>query len=137
VSEPGDITGDVEGVAKGDRVPWEPAHLFNASVDYLPESGLRLGGFVHAASATDVAWTEDGSPFGNPVIIHNPARFMVSGYLAWRFYGRLGWLEAGIRAYNLFNTVFRDYPTVVQADGTELGGQLIIRRLVFFLRARL
>jgi len=123
------------GEKKGERVAWEPAHVFNASVYYLQKSGLRLGASVHAESNTDMGWTEGGSPFGAAILVHNPAFFFISGFFAWRQVVGARYWEAGIRAYNVFNDGFRDTQIVIQPDGSELGGQLLGRRIFFYLRA--
>ena len=134
VSEPSEHSAG-PGEKKGERVPWEPAHVFNASVYYLQKSGLRLGASVHAESSTEMGWTEGGSPFGDAILTHNPAFFFISGFAAWRqVVGDKFW-EAGVRAYNVFNDGFRDTQIVIQPDGSELGGQLLGRRIFLYLRA--
>jgi hypothetical protein len=44
------------------------------------------------------------------------------------------WAEAGVRAFNLLNTGFRDLPAMTRTDGTEQGGELLGRRIFLFLR---
>jgi outer membrane receptor for ferrienterochelin and colicin len=134
VSEPTEHSAGA-GEKQGARVAWEPAHMFNASVYYLQKSGLRLGAAVHAVSPTETGWTEGGSPFGDAILLHNPASFFISTFAAWRqVLGERFW-EAGIRAYNVFNDGFRDTPAVTLPDGGELGGQLMGRRIFLYLRA--
>jgi iron complex outermembrane receptor protein len=123
------------GEEKGNRVAWEPAHLFNASVYFLQRSGLRLGVSAHVKSHTEVGWTEECSPFGAAILLHNPAVFFVNGFAAWRqVVGHRYW-EAGIRVYNALNAGFRDTPAVTRPDGGELGGQLLGRRIFVYFRA--
>jgi hypothetical protein len=69
---------------KGDRVPWEPAHLANLSFYYLQQRGLRLGMSLHAASASDLAMPRNGGIFDETILVHNSPKLFVSGFVAWR-----------------------------------------------------
>ena len=119
---------------KGDRVPWEPVHQFNAMAQYVPQRGLRLGLTLYGRSHSDMDRLEHGSLFDDRVQLRNPAIYMVSGFAAWREKVGPGWLELGVRAYNVFNAGFRDSMAVRRVDDTEVGGQLLGRRVVLFLR---
>lgn len=134
VSEPSGFSA-VAGEEKGNRVPRERAHLFNASAYYLSESGPRFGANLHVGSSADAGWTKDGSPFGESIMVHFPPVFFVNAFAAWRQTIGDRWWELGIRAYNVFHTSFRDTAAVTQPDGSELGGQLIGRRVFVFLRS--
>ncbi len=119
---------------RGERVPWEPAHLFNLSFQRIPERGLRLGMALHGHSSCDLTWPEDGSLFGENLLVHTPATYFVSGFMAWRLQGVGWWAEMGLRAYNVLNIGFRDLPAVIRPDGVELGGELLGRRILVFAR---
>lgn len=119
---------------KGDRVPWEPAHMLNLSFHYIPKRGLRLGMAMHGRSSADVYLHEDGSIFGERKRVHNPPTFFTSGFLAWRLDIGTGWIEVGVRAYNILNAGFRDSPAVTRPDGTEIGGELLGRQVMGFVR---
>ena len=80
ISEPPDGPTATEG-SKGERVPWEPAHLVNLSFHYIPKNGPRMGMSLHGHSSCDLAWPEDGSIFGEDIPIHSPAAYFISGFL--------------------------------------------------------
>jgi outer membrane receptor for ferrienterochelin and colicin len=122
---------------KGDRLPWEPAHLANLSLHYLQEDGLRCGLSVHGASEHDLAMPENGGLFDDPVLVNSPPFLMVGGFLAWRVTFASGWFEGGVRAYNTFHQGFRDTQAVRRPDGVELGGELIGRQIFLFMRGRI
>jgi iron complex outermembrane receptor protein len=133
ISEPPDGPSATEG-SKGERVPWEPAHLVNLSFSYIPKTGPRLGMSLHGHSSCELAWPEDGSIFGEDIPVHSPAAYFISGFLAWRYSTGSWWAEAGVRAFNVLNDGFRDLPAIARPDGGELGGQLLGRRIFFFFR---
>ncbi len=122
---------------QGDRVPWEPAHLANLLVNYQGPAGIRAGLGVHVSSSRDLAMLENGGLFDERVMVHNPASCFTSVYAAWRVWadpsGRR-WAEMGVRAYNLLGAGFRATPAVVRRDQSELGGELLGRRVFLFLR---
>jgi outer membrane receptor protein involved in Fe transport len=136
ISDPPGGPAPAEG-SKGERVPWEPAHLVNLSFHYVPERGLRLGMALHGHSSCDLAWPEDGSLFGRNILVHSSPAYFISGYLAWRFDTGSRWAELGVRVLNILNTGFRDLPAMARPDGAELGGELLGRRIFFFMRARI
>jgi iron complex outermembrane receptor protein len=121
-------------VEKGDRVEWEPAHLFNLWFHYLPASGLRLGAALHGQSSSVTSWLEQGGIFDDYVEISTPTSVFFSCFAAWRLQVGPGWLELGLRAYNLFHQGHRDIVAVYRPDGTEIGGELLGRRIFLFLR---
>ena len=133
ISDPPGGPTAAEG-SKGERVPWEPAHLVNLSFHYIPEKGLRLGMSLHGHSSCDLAWPKDGSIFGEDILVHSPPAYFVSGFLAWRFDAGSRWAEVGVRAFNVLNAGFRDLPAVARPGTTELGGELLGRRIFLFLR---
>jgi len=122
---------------KGDRLPWEPAHLANLSLNYLQEDGLRCGLSLHGASEHDLAMPEEGGLFDDQVIVHSSPFLMVGGFVAWRVTFASGWFEGGVRAYNAFHQGFRDTQAVRRPDGIELGGELIGRQIFLFMRGRI
>jgi len=128
-----DPSAALEG-GKGDRVPFEPAHMFNAAVHYLAKSGLRVGVDLHARSATELANPENGGVFDPYVLVPNPAYWYVSGFLAWREQLGSGFVEMGVKAYNTFHIGFRDMAAVTRSDGMVNGGELIGRRIFLYLR---
>ncbi len=121
---------------KGDRLPWEPAHLANLSLHYLQSEGFRCGLSLHGASAHDLAIPENGGIFDDPVMVHSPPFVMLGCFLAWRVTFSSGWFEGGVRAFNAFNQGFRDTQAVSRPDGIELGGELIGRQIFLFLRGQ-
>jgi outer membrane receptor protein involved in Fe transport len=134
LSDPGMTAAEPEGSKKGDRVPWEPAHLFNLWFHYLAGNGLRLGAALHGRSTYLTTRTEGGGLFGDNVDIDNPPLLMTSAFASWRADLGSGWVEAGVRAYNLLNVGFRDSGAIRRTDGTEVGGELLGRQVFVFLR---
>ena len=126
-------TADLVGKA-GDRVPWEVAHLVNISGSYAHDLGLRLGAAVHARSSSDLSLRKNGGLFEEDILVHSPPSAFFSAFLAWRLPAAGGWVEMGVRAYNLFHVAFRDTQAVRKLDGTEMGGELIGRRVFLFVR---
>jgi hypothetical protein len=63
-----------------------------------------------------------------------PAAVFVNGFAAWRANISDGFLEFGVRVYNVLNAGFRDNPAVIRFDGTEHGGELLGRRIFLFMR---
>jgi outer membrane receptor for ferrienterochelin and colicin len=122
------------GASKGERVGWEPAHLFNLSFHYLHEQGLRLGLALHAKSSSQDKLQEDGGILDPVIKVYSPPIWFVSGFFGWRFRLESNWIEAGVRAYNVLNIAFRDTQATTRSDGVELGGEQIGRRLFFYLR---
>jgi len=118
----------------GDRVPWEPAHLVNLSGTYLHDLGLRLGAALHGRSSSDLIMRRNGGLFDDEILVHSPPSAFFSAFLAWRVRSGGGWVELGVRAYNLFHMAFRDTQAVRKLDGTETGGELIGRRVFLFMR---
>jgi iron complex outermembrane receptor protein len=129
-----DPTADI---GKGGRYRREPAHLFKAGLHYLSGIGLRLGGSFWARSDSRGDLNQNGSPFEPRIIVDVPAAAFFNAFAAWREEIGSGSVEIGVKAYNLFNLPFRDVPTVTRFDGTEMGGQLIGRRMFVFLRGAL
>ncbi|MBW1811339.1 MAG: TonB-dependent receptor [Deltaproteobacteria bacterium] len=132
ISDP--LDDQTEGASKGERVAWEPAHLFNFSFHYLHKQGLRLGLAIHAKSSSVDNLQEDGGILDPMIKVYNPPTWFVSGFFGWRFVLESNWLEAGVRAFNVLNIAFRDTQATRRPDGVELGGELIGRRLFFYLR---
>ncbi len=124
----------VSGDREGDRLFWEPAHLANLSGAYLPDRGIRAGLAVHAASSSRMYMPGQGSLFNDSVWIENPAKFFVSGFVAWRITVANGWVEAGTRVTNVFRSPLRDSQSVQLPDGLSMGGQWVGRQLFVFLR---
>ena len=61
----------------------------------------------------------------------------LSGFVAWRLVAGSGWVEVGLRAFDLFKVPFRDFPGKSYGGGSGefvLGGALITRRILLFLR---
>jgi iron complex outermembrane receptor protein len=134
VSDPGMAAAEPDEIGKGDRVPWEPAHLVNLWFHYLAEGGLRFGAALHGRSSSTTTRLAHGGLFDDYVNIDNPARLFPSAFVSWRARINTGWVELGVRAYNFFHVGFRDNMAVTRRDGSELGGQLIGRRIFVFLR---
>ena len=132
VTEPGESA--MEEAGKGERVPWEPAHLANLTFHYFFAAGLRVGAGAHFASSTDNVMPEHGGFFDGPASIHAPPLLFFSGFAAWRIPVSPGWIEVGIRAYNLTGVGFRDSPSAMRPDGVEIGGELLGRRMFLYLR---
>ena len=131
-SDPGGVEA-VEGEGKGERVAWEPAHLANVSLAYLPQSGLRLGFGWHYTSSR-MGSVSRGGAFDPRVPISVPANSFFGGFASWRVNLGARWLEAGVRAFNLFGLRFRDFAGEIRPDGYEMGGLLLTRRVFLFIR---
>jgi iron complex outermembrane receptor protein len=127
-------TYTVGNVQKGDRIPWEPAHLANLAFQYFPSSGLRAGVSLHWHSSCEMAMPENGGAFDDKVMLPRPAAYFVSGFVAWKESFGANWIEMGVRALNIFNAGFREFVAVTRPDGVELGGELLSRRILFFFR---
>ncbi len=121
----------------GERVSWEPAHLANFSCQYVTEHGLRMGASLHVHSESDLAWPEDGGILGENIVIHSPTVYFIGAFMAWQIDINPGWAELGVRVFNILNSGVRDLPAVVRPDGVELGGELLGRRILLFMRARI
>jgi outer membrane receptor protein involved in Fe transport len=128
--------GTAEGGRKGERISWEPAHLANLSVRWVPATGLRLGVSLHARSAFD-GQISQATAFDPRDTMHLPAAFLLSAFASWRFDLGARHLEAGVRAYNALQAPFRDLPGRIRLDGFQLGGQELPRRIFLFLRGSL
>ncbi|MFC1655059.1 TonB-dependent receptor plug domain-containing protein, partial [Myxococcota bacterium] len=137
ISDPGMAASEPEDSDKGDRVPWEPAHLFNLWFHYLAENGLRLGASFHGRTTYVTTRAEQGGLFDDNVDIDNPPLILASAFASWRVNLDSGWVEAGVRAYNLLNLGFRDSGAIQRPDGTEVGGELLGRQIFFFFRGAL
>jgi len=118
---------------KGDRFPHEPAHLANLNLQYVPEKGLRLGVGVHAASSWEVA-ARTRTLFDVRELIEVPERVFTSAFVAWKLDFGNRWVEIGVRAYNLLHEPFVDYPVVIHANRTFIGGETLARRIFLFAR---
>jgi len=128
---------DSQLVHAGDRVHWEPAHLFNAQGDLLLKNGFRLGLAIHARSSFWEIWHEDGSLFGPEIIVREPARALMGGYLSWKMGEERQWLEAGLRVNNIFDARWRDLTGLRRFDGADVGGLINGRVIFLFLRGQL
>jgi len=134
ISEASGINVVGEG-GEGDRVSWEPAHLFNLGFHYLPGEGLRMGAAVFGASSHD-GWASSGAAFDPRVLLPQPAAWFFSGFVAWRVDLQSHWVEAGVRALNAFQMPFFDFPGK-DVPGGWSGGEPVTRRIVFFFRGSL
>jgi len=54
---------------KDDRVPFEPAHLFNLSFYFISQTGLRLGAALHGASERTFHVTYGGEPISRRLFL--------------------------------------------------------------------
>ena len=130
---------ELEAVARSRSLPHalvRRAQIILLSAEGLTnkEVGLRVGMSLHGRTESDVARTEHGGPFDPYVMLHLPAAMFVNGFAAWRADVRNGFLEFGVRVYNIFNAGFRDNPAVIRFDGSELGGEQLGRRIFLYLR---
>jgi iron complex outermembrane receptor protein len=126
---------EVGGV--GDRFASEPAHLLNLSFHYLTRRGLRLGAAVHGSSERTFHILYGSDLFSGLSAVDVSARAYFSGFLAYRSDLSTGWVEFGLRAFNVLNNPFWDRPTISGRRGEEQGGELISRRLFFYVRGAL
>jgi len=122
---------------KGDRVSAEPAHLLNLSGHYITRLGLRLGAAVHGSTERTFHILHGSDLFSPPTPVDVAARIYLSGFLAYRSNFPAGWIEFGLRAYNLLNTPYIDRPSLASRYGEGMGGEVISRRLFFFVRGAL
>jgi len=133
ISEPpGGATAGEAG--KGERVFWEPEHLFNAGCTWVSDSGPRLGAALFGRSDVTHAFPNDGGLFSDVEMFTAPASLVLNAFAAWRFDFGAAWLEAGVRVYNILNAGYRDIGNVYRWDGFEMGGELSARRIFLFLR---
>jgi outer membrane receptor for ferrienterochelin and colicin len=134
ISDPGLAASEPEESRAGDRVSWEPAHLFNLWFHYLAENGLRLGASFHGRTSFLTTRAENGGLFDDNIDIDSPPLLLASAFASWRWRLGSGWAEAGVRAYNLLNLGFRDSGAITRPDGTEVGGELLGRMIFVFFR---
>jgi len=137
ISDPGSAASEPEESRAGDRIPWEPAHLFNLWFHYLAESGLRLGASLHGRTGFLTTRAENGGLFDENIDIDSPPLLLAGAFASWRWKLGSGWAEAGVRVYNLFNVGFRDSMAIRRPDGTEVGGDLLGRQIFLFLKGSL
>jgi iron complex outermembrane receptor protein len=137
ISDPGLTASEPEKSQAGDRVPWEPAHMFNLWFHYLAENGLRLGASFHGRTSFITTRAENGGLFDENIDIDSPPLLLASAFASWRWRLGSGWAEAGVRVYNLLNAGFRDSMAIRRTDGTEVGGDLLGRQILVFLRGSL
>jgi hypothetical protein len=119
---------------KGERIPWEPAHLLNAACTWVPNSGPRLGAAIFARSEVTHTFPYDGGLFSEVRKYRQSPNMVLNAFAAWRFEFNDSWAEAGVRVYNLLNVGYRDIANVYRWDGFEMGGELSARRIFLFLR---
>jgi len=140
VSEPGGAADVAEG-HKGDRVPWEPAHLANLSLAWLAERGPRLGLFVHLASARKGYTTDEPSTFETRVLVPMPASWFMSAFLSWKLTFGPRTVEIGLRASNPLSLPHRDFPGLQWTERIEMRDQLQAepktRNIMLFARGSL
>jgi outer membrane receptor protein involved in Fe transport len=122
---------------KGDRVAAEPAHLLNLSGHYITRMGLRLGAAVHGSTERTFHVLHGSDLFSPVKAVDVKARVYLSGFLAYRRNLSAGWIEFGLRAYDFLNIPYIDRPTVASQHGEGMGGEVISRRLFFFVRGTL
>jgi outer membrane cobalamin receptor len=129
VADQASVEGD-----RRERVKWERAHLANLSINYVPPYGIRAGLAVHGDSECDLTMPENGGLFDDYILVHSSPRLMVGGYLAFRQPLGGGWVEMGLKGFNIMHEASRDTAAVTRPDGVELGGELLGRRLFLYLR---
>ncbi|MBN2498143.1 MAG: TonB-dependent receptor [Deltaproteobacteria bacterium] len=137
-TEPAEGEAD-PSVGKGDRVPWEPAHLANLAVHGTLDFGLRAGAAFHFHSGTQLQQSKTGELLSGYETVENPAAFFTSLYASWRFQPQESprWLEIGVRAYNVFNEGYWDRLATWRLDGVNIGGQALGRLVSLFIRGGL
>ena len=116
-SDPGGLTS-VEGGEKGEQVLWEPSHLANLSFHYLPERGIRLGIGWHFTSSR-TGYISKRSAFDPRVPIYQSESWFLSAFVSWRVVVGASPVEVGIRAFNLLDMRFRDFPGQVRPQGNR------------------
>jgi len=94
---------------------------------------LRLGIGVHAASSWEMA-ARTRTLFDPRELIKVPERIFTSAFVAWKLDFDTRWVEIGVRAYNLFDEPFCDYPVVIHPNRSFLGGETLARRIFLFAR---
>ncbi len=119
------------------RFQSEPEHIGSLAATYQAESGLSAGATIYARSGYVQRLSSDGSVFGERISASIPPGLIASAHVSWRLELAAGWLEVGLRAFNLFQQPFRDTVHVVRYDGVDTGGDLIGRRVGVFLRGSL
>ncbi len=112
----------------------EPAHLGSFTATYTAAWGLRTGLTVNLRGPYQQFWVADGGLFGDQMVLKIDWAVVPSAYLAWRVDVLAGWVEAGLRAIDLTNHGYRETTSVIRFDGREMGGQLLGRKVFFYLR---
>jgi outer membrane cobalamin receptor len=107
---------------KGDRVSWEPALMGTLFFHYLHADSEREG------------FISTGGAFDRRIVVPEPARFFLSGFVSWRFGAGPGFVELGLKAFNFLQIPFRDLPGDAYAQEGELGGEVLGRRIFLFVR---
>jgi outer membrane receptor protein involved in Fe transport len=122
------------------RYAWQrgtPKHIGGLSGTYRHPAGLSLSASAFGRSGSMGQMIAEGSVFGAWTDVEHPATFVVNASAAWRFDLGTYWLELGVRAFNLAGIGFRDAAAIRRFDGSEVGGQLMGRRILFFARGDL
>jgi outer membrane receptor protein involved in Fe transport len=131
-SDPFDMAGTEAG-EKGDRVEWEPAHLINFFGHYLFDFGLRMGLSWHGVSA-HTGYISSGGAFDPRLAIEVPKNHMFGAFISFRADRERASFEVGVRVFDLFNNPYRDLAGESKTSPGALGGELMGRRVVVFVR---
>jgi hypothetical protein len=63
------------------------------------------------------------------------ATTFLNGFLSWRSVHPAGWMEVGLRVFDLLGTDFRDAPGLSRnPGGGQVGGEELDRRATLFVR---
>ena len=95
-------------------------------------SAFFIGLFFCASAAP--AGPDDIEGFDQRVPVPQGSTISLHAFAAWRFGFGPRWMEAGLRAFNLLNTPYYDYPGTVNPEGIDVGGELLVRRITLYVR---
>jgi len=129
----------LSGKNQDQQVAWEPSHIFNLGGYWLQDRGLRAGLAVHGSTERTHMVNQGGEALSARVPVHLADRLVLSGFASYRWESGSGWLEAGLRGQNLLSQPYQDFASMRsrRSDTGYVGGQIIGRMVLFFLRASL
>ena len=118
---------------KNDRVEWEPAHRINFFGHYLFDFGLRMGLSWHGVSA-HTGYYSSGGVFDQRLAVEVPQNHMFGAFISFKAERERASFEVGARVFDLFNNPYRDLAGESTISSGALGGELMGRRVVVFVR---
>jgi len=121
----------------------EPVLRANLGGRYLPETGLLLDLAVHYVSDYEMPLRNPSNLLDKPKFMELGNKFLLMGRLGFRVNLNGHRLEAGLSVRTPLGEPFREYagvpfPEFMRSDSrADFGGELLVRRISFYLRGTL